>query len=256
MSAECGKTNASPTLPLPFKGREKGGDGSSRSAECKITAGGFLPAFVIFLIVMPGLASAASWDAGDALKTYIKEHYPWAEVVVSDVRLSSEAPARPPASITVEKTPPGRSVFRLRFADGRKVTASATVKVFDRVMMSRGAFRKGHVLMKEDVYATLMESARIPKGAIRHESGVYGKSLTRSIVSGVPLTDAMVSGTAVVKRGRRIVIYAEAPGFTVKTVGELKQDASVGEQVSALNLASKKTIRGQLVDVDTVRVGF
>jgi PAS domain S-box-containing protein len=30
---DCGKTNASPPLPLPFKGREKGGDGSSRNAE-------------------------------------------------------------------------------------------------------------------------------------------------------------------------------------------------------------------------------
>jgi flagella basal body P-ring formation protein FlgA len=227
-----------------------------RSAEYKITSGAFLLAFVIFQIVMPGLASAASWDAGDVLKTYIKDHYPWAEVELSDVRLSSEAPARPPETITVEKTPPGRSVFRLNFAGGRTITASAMVKASDRVMMSRGAFRKGHTLSKDDVYATLMDSARIPKGAIRRESGVHGKTLTRSIVASVPLTDAMVSETAVVKRGRRIVMCAEAPGFSVKTMGELKQDSSVGEQVSVLNLASKKTIMGQLVDVDTVRVGF
>jgi signal transduction histidine kinase len=31
---DCGTANASPPLPLPFKGREKGGDGSSRSADC------------------------------------------------------------------------------------------------------------------------------------------------------------------------------------------------------------------------------
>jgi flagella basal body P-ring formation protein FlgA len=211
---------------------------------------------LLVLVVMPGLSSAASWDAGDVLKTYIKDHYPWAEVEVSDVRLSSEAPARPPASITVEKTPPGRSVFHLRFADGRMIKASAMVKAFDRVMMSRGAFPKGHMLAKEDIYGTLLESARIPKGAIRLENGVYGKTLLRSIVASVPLTDAMVSETAVVKRGRRIVMVADAPGFSVKTVGELKQDAQVGEQVSVLNLTSKKTIMGQLVDVDTVRVGF
>jgi flagella basal body P-ring formation protein FlgA len=227
-----------------------------RIADYKKQACGFILPVVLLLGVMPTFVSAASWDAGEVLKTYIKDHYPWAEVEVSDVRLSSEAPVRPPASITVEKTPPGRSLFRLRFADGRMITASATVKAFDQVMMSRGAFRKGHTLMREDVYATLMESARIPKGGIRSESGVYGKTLTRSIVASAPLTDAMVSETAVVKRGRRIVMYAEAPGFTVKTMGELKQDASVGEQVSVLNLASKKMIMGQLVDVDTVRVGY
>jgi flagella basal body P-ring formation protein FlgA len=187
---------------------------------------------------------------------YIKDNYPWAEVGVSDVRLSGEAPARPPVSITVEKTPPGRSAFRLRFDDGRMITASAMVRAADRVMMSRGAFRKGHTLAKEDVYATLMESSRIPKGAIRGESGVYGKTLKRSIVANAPITDAMVSETEVVKRGRRIVMFAEAPGFTVRTMGELKQDSAVGEQVSVLNLTSKKTIMGQLVDVDTVRVRF
>jgi light-regulated signal transduction histidine kinase (bacteriophytochrome) len=31
---DCGTANASPPLPLPFKGREKGGEWSSRSAEC------------------------------------------------------------------------------------------------------------------------------------------------------------------------------------------------------------------------------
>ena len=235
--------------------RQKNSDHGRQTASRLFAVLCHLFSVFCLLMSMPTFASA-SWDAGSVLKTYIKDHYPWTEVEVSDVRLSGEAPARPPVSITVEKTPPGRSVFRLRFADGRMVTASAMVKVFDRVMMSRGAFWKGHTLMKEDVYATLMESARIPKGAIRGESGVYGKTLTRSIVASVPLTDAMVSETAVVKRGRRIVLYAEAPGFTVKTMGELKQDASVGEQVSVLNLASKKMIMGQLVDVDTVRVGF
>ena len=213
-------------------------------------------ALVLVLILMPGFAVAASWDAGDVLKTYVKNNYPWAEVSVTDVKLSGEAPVKPPVSISVEKTPPGKSVFRLRFAEGRMVTATAMVKAFDRVMMSRGAFRKGHTLAKEDIYATLMDSSRIPKGAIQREDGVFGKTLTRSIVASVPLTDAMLSETAVVKRGRRIVLCAEAPGFTVKTMGELKQDASVGDQVSVFNLASKKTIIGQLVDADTVRVGF
>jgi len=236
--------------------RQKNSDHGRRTASRLFAVLYHLFSVICLLMFMPTFAAATSWDAGEVLKTYVKEHYPWAEVEVSDVRMSGEASAQPPASITVEKTPPGKSAFRLRFADGRMVTASATIKAFDRVLMSRGAFSKGHTLMKEDVYATLMESSRIPKGTIRGENGVYGRTLTRSVVASAPLTDAMVSETAVVKRGRRIVLYAEAPGFTVKTMGELKQDASVGEQVSVLNLTSKKTIMGQLVDVDTVRVGF
>ena len=73
---------------------------------------------------------------------------------------------------------------------------------------------------------------------------------------GRPLALTNLIGRFGPQSGRRIVLCAEASGFSVKTMGELKQDASVGEQVSVLNLASKKTIMGQLVDVDTVRVGF
>jgi len=227
-----------------------------RIAEYKRMAGAFLLVLVLFLVVMPAFASAGAWDAGDMIKAYIKNHYPWTEVEVADVRLSGEAPSQAPVSITVEKTPPGKSVFRLAFPDGRTITVSALIRVFDRVMMSRNGFGKGHTLTKDDVYQTLVENARVPRGAIGQESRLVGKTLTRTIVANVPLTDAMVSATALVKRGRRIVLSAGTQEFAVKTVGELKQDAMIGDFVKVLNSESRKTIMGQLVDENTVLVGF
>jgi len=227
-----------------------------RIAGFKITACGFLFVMGLLLVGMPAFAAAGSWDAGEMIKAYIKKQYPWAEITVADVRLSDEAPSRPPVLITVEKTPPGNSTFRLTFADGSTITLFARITAFDRVMMSRNGFGKGHMLAKDDVYITLVENTRVPRGAIRQDDRVIGKTLTRSIVANAPITESMVSATALVKRGRRIVLSAASSQFSIKTVGELKQDALIGDFVKVLNPASKRTISGQLVDENTVRVGF
>lgn len=209
-----------------------------------------------FLLILPAVAAAAAWSPEGELTTYLKEHYPWAEVDISDFQLSAAPPTERPVAIIVEKTPPGRSVFRFDFRKARSITATAMVRAFDRVFMSRTAFRKDYVLRQGDVYPTLMETGRIPKGAVREEGRIIGKPIIRSIVPNAPITDAMVSETPIVKRGRTVVLCVEASGFSIKAKGETRQDASVGDYIKAMNLSSKKIVTGLLVDEDTVRVEF
>jgi flagella basal body P-ring formation protein FlgA len=177
-------------------------------------------------------------------------------VDISGLRLSAEKPAEEPSSITVEKTPPGNVVFRIDFPGNKSIRATAFVKVYDRVIMSRGAYRKGYVLKQQDMYPTLMESGRMPKSAVREEDRIIGKALVRSIIPNVPITDDMVSEIPLVKRGHKVVLSVEASGFSIKTMGETKQDASVGDYVKVVNLNSKKVVAGLLVDENTVRVEY
>jgi len=208
------------------------------------------------LLMLPSPAGAASRDLEVILKKHLKEHYPWADVEVSGLKLSNEAPDDTPTAITVEKTPPGRTVFHLEYRGNRGITATAAVKAFDRIIMSRGAFRKGYTLARDDVYSTLMDITRVPKGAVRNEELVIGKPLMCSIIANAPLTDTMVSDGPMVKRGRKIMLLAAGSGITIKAPGEIKQDAVVGDYVRAMNLLSKQIITGLLVDVNTVRVEF
>ena len=199
---------------------------------------------------------SSSWDPADVLKSYIMEHYPWSRVEISDVRLNHEAPPDSPVGITIDKNPPGKTTFSLAFQKSGSVSGSATVKAYDRVVMSRGPFNKGYTLKQDDVYTTQMETGRIPKGAIRDEDLLINRQLARSLVPNMPITDAMVSLAPVVKRGRKIMLLAGADGFAIKTIGELKHDATIGDYVKAINLASKKVVSGVLVDENTVRVEF
>jgi flagella basal body P-ring formation protein FlgA len=211
----------------------------------------------IGLLTVPAVsAPTASWSPESTLHSYILQHYPWAEADISELQLSATPPSYSPSSITVEKAPPGRARFRLEFKGGTSVMATAFIKVFDHVVMSRSAFPRGYVLKQDDVYSTLMESGRIPRGAIRVDDQAVGKPLYRSIVPNMPLTSALISETPLVKRGRKVVLYAASPTFSVKTEGELINDAAVGDYVKTVNLMSKKVITGLLVDENTVRVEY
>lgn len=207
-------------------------------------------------LLMPAFARAASPDLADVLNEYLKEHYPWTEVEVSDLKVNGDTPPGAPLAVTVEKAPPGRTVFHIEYSHRRNLTVNALVKACDRIMISRNAFRKGHTLGKDDVYATCMDISRIPRGAVRDEDRVVGKPLTRSVVANMPLTDTMISETPLVKRGHRILLLASGSGLTIKAPGEIKQDAMVGDYVKAMNLLSKKVITGLLIDENTVRVEF
>jgi len=211
----------------------------------------------ISLLTIPAVsAPTASWSPESTLHSYILQHYPWAETDISDLQLSATPPSYAPSSIIVEKAPPGRACFRLEFKGGTSVMATAFIKVFDHVVMSRSAFPGGYVLKQDDVYSTLMESGRIPRGAIRMEDQAVGKPLYRSIVPNMPLTSSLVSETPLVKRGRKVVICIDSPAFSIKTEGELARDAAVGDYVQTVNLMSKKVITGLLVDENTVRVEY
>lgn len=188
--------------------------------------------------------------------TYIKSKYPWVEVEIEDIRIDGDLPDRAPEWIAVEKSPPGKTVFGLQFKDGKEVAVTATVRAFDQVVMSRRALNKGHSLREDDLYVTMMDVTRIPKGAIEDYRRVIGRPLTRSVIANTPIVDYMVEDKTRLKRGRKVVLLTKSPRLTVTVVGELKEDGYVGDYVKAINLSSKKTITGMLIDENTVRVEY
>jgi flagella basal body P-ring formation protein FlgA len=130
------------------------------------------------------------------------------------------------------------------------------VTAFEHVVMSRRALNKNTILQKEDIYTTLADASRIQKGAARKEEDVLGKGLTRGIGTNVVLTEVMVSQYPEVKRGQKVMLVVDAPGFTIRGAGELQQGGFVGNYVKVINGQSHKAVTGLLVDEHTVKVGL
>ncbi len=201
-------------------------------------------------------AVSAALPIDEVLKAFVKETYPWAEVDITDVALSSEPSAGQPERILVQKGLPNKTVFLLEYKDGKRITATAQVKAFDWAVMTRRALRKGYVLQKEDVYTILMEIGRIPKDAVRVSDQLVGATLSRPVIANAPLVAGMVQESQQVKRGQRVMIVAESDSFSIMAKGELKETGYVGTDVKVLNLDSKKIVVGRLVSENTVKVVF
>ena len=227
---------------------------------------GYLILIIMGIILLPAAAAAAPAAPLDEilpdeiLRGYLVDNYPWEEIQLSGLRLSARfpdgMPEKIPEKIIVRRGPPGRTVFHLQFKGGESITATANVKAFDRVVMSRRPFRKGHCFVAEDIYTALMDIRRIPGGAIKGLESAEGKTLTRSVVANRPILEGMVSGSALLKRGHKVILVVQSPGFSITMLGELKQDAYVGNHVRVVNTASKKVLSGLLVDESTVVLRF
>lgn len=212
--------------------------------------------FLFTLFLINSLTLALSWNPKDFLLNYLKSNYPWRKIELSDFSISGRLLDEPPVKISLEKGPPGKTVFKMEFKNGEFVVGTTNVRVFEEVIFSKKALKKGYCLQREDLYEKTVEITRIPTGAMNNIDNVVGKTLTRSIIANVPITDYMLAFNPILKRGHKVNLIIESPSFIITTLGELKENAYVGDTVKVVNTASKKIISGLLVDESTVRVSF
>ncbi len=211
-----------------------------------------------FVLWVLSSAMAASWSPKDVLKKYLTDNYPWAQIEITNLRLSSDISGKAPERIVVKKGPIGKAVFSLEFKTGKTLTIKADVRALDWVVKSRRPFKKGHVIRKDDIYLSTMDVTKMPGSAIKNPKAVIGEPLKRSIIANAPIVEHIVdkSLSLMVKRGRRVILIIESQGLRITALGKTKEKGYIGMPVKAVNLLSKKEVGGVLIDENTVKVGF
>ncbi|MBI5665826.1 MAG: flagellar basal body P-ring formation protein FlgA [Nitrospirae bacterium] len=199
-------------------------------------------------------SKAATWDPGDELRSYLSDNYPWEEIEISNVQVVGKIAADRPERILLEKGPLGKAVFSFIFANNDVIVVKANVRAFDWVVMSKRPFQKRHVIEDEDLYLTKMEIGKIPKNSVKEQVKILGKSLKRSVIANIPIEEDMIEMSQLVERGKSVVLLIEHNGMTVKASGKTREKSHVGMPVNAINLSSKKGVRGVLIDENTVKV--
>jgi flagella basal body P-ring formation protein FlgA len=197
---------------------------------------------------------AESWDPEEVLMQYLGDNYPWPKIEIEGVKITGAIPAKAPDTIIVEKGPIGKGEFTLLFDDGEKMEVKADVRALDNVVKSRRPFKKGYVLNSEDIYVSEMDIRRMPKSSVQDPEEIIGKPLRRSIIANTTLTENMVEKSQVVDKGKPVTLLIHSRGFDITASGETKEKGYVGMTVKAINISSKKEVRGVLIDERTVEV--
>ncbi len=210
----------------------------------------------LFLILLTIASSSSAHEkVEDILREALIRHYNCDDVKIENIRYS-ETINSSPLEIKIEETSHGLTVFNIKLADGKSIKASARISLLGRVIVTKRPLRKGSMLNEKDLDIRLIDLKRIPPGAFREPDMITGRSINRSLGHGVIITDEMFAKGEPLKRGKKILIIAESPYFRISVPGELRESAVVGGYARAINLQTKKTVLGILIDEDTMRVEF
>jgi len=196
---------------------------------------------ISFLIA---LAIASGWAPEAVIHDYLVNNYPWPDVEVQRLVAEEPLPQDRPVEIVTERGPLGRASFILRFSDNREVRIKAYVTARDQVVRTRRALSRGTVIRSTDIYTTMMDVRRIPKGAINDIKGVIGKVLKRSLPADSTLTVAVTGEKPLIKKGQRITILYRTGSLRVTAPGIAREDGYPEREISVMNLTSRKTITG------------
>ncbi len=210
----------------------------------------------VLAAAFPGAAHASGAAVEAALKTHVLSVRPWSDVELRNLSLDAQPPAGPLRRVVVRKGLPGPTVFSMEYGDGSVVAAKADVVAFEEIVVSTRRLWRDRPVAEDDVSVARAEIGKVPAGAYHDPQEVVGKVMNRSIGPGMAVLSKHLAGSKLVKRGRRVILVAERGGVRIATGGETRENAYVDDAVKVVNLASKKTVTGILVDENTVRVDF
>jgi flagella basal body P-ring formation protein FlgA len=161
---------------------------------------------------------------------------------------------------------PGRSSnparLRLRiyvFVDGAeeaRLNTSARVDMTARVAVASRLLDAGGAIGPQDVRMAEVSVTRLPKDVLTAPDQAVGMVPRRRIAAGKPLEASDLEQEMLVEKGDMVTLVAESGTLRVTSPGQARRDGVEGEEVPVLNLSSKKTVVGRVVDSRTIAVNF
>lgn len=203
----------------------------------------------------------------DAVTDHIIANAPWSaeEMTVNGVNVSSSVTV-PPGQVTIFVEPPTRRDYlgSVPFSviidvDGeyrRRIWAVAAVEVTVEVVVAKRPIERFRRIEPEDVSMKRVNLAEVSSSSIRDMSQVMDKRARRRIAPNEVIRTDMVEFPPLVKRGDRVFIIAESPGMRITALGEARENGAAGDTIRVVNLDSKKSLYGSVVDGNTIQVDF
>ncbi len=87
----------------------------------------------------------------------------------------------------------------------------------------------------------------IRRGAVTRAEHLVGMEMQRPVNAGTVFTPDLVAAPDAVSRGDHVIISARAGNFSVQSRGKALANGRIGDQVLVENLASSRTVRGQVI---------
>lgn len=138
----------------------------------------------------------------------------------------------------------------------RRLRLTAHVTVIQEVVQTRNSIKRGAILKPADVEIKKIRTDRLVQHVAGNLAEVVGYEARRNLQKGRMVTLNSLRKHPLLKKGDPVVLIAEKGRMRITAPGIAKEKGFKDSMVQVLNVQSKKTVFGWVVDANTVRVNF
>ena len=153
---------------------------------------------------------------------------------------------------------PGSTSFTLTIQVAGKVAkqlrGTATIAVAQEVVSLVRPVAQGEIITADAVSRTQIQVTQPLRQVLTQPEDIIGKRARRSLAGNAPLSTQDVTTVAVVHRGDMVRIVLESPLIKVSTPGEALEAGKPGDTIRVKNTSSRREVRAQVIDKQTVRI--
>ena len=121
------------------------------------------------------------------------------------------------------------------------------------VWVARNSIARGSALQAAQWQREMRDVASLPTSAITGDDlTAYQAGMT--IAAGAVLTQALVAGKTVVKRGQSLDLLANQGSIAISTRVEAQENGAVGQRIQVKNLSSGRVVEAEVINAEQVQV--
>jgi len=140
----------------------------------------------------------------------------------------------------------------------QRVVASATValsvKAVADVLVATKAIRQGEALSSDNTTWDRRDVTRTPTAVTQAEDDVMGWVAKRALTAGALITTGDVAQPYAVRRGETVALTVTCGCVTLRTTGEIKQDARAGDMVRVRTAVSGEDVQAKVLGPGAVAI--
>lgn len=135
------------------------------------------------------------------------------------------------------------------------VYQSASVRIFDQVLVASRFLTKGTVLSAADLRSERRELSILPSGYETAPEQLTGKQLRRALTAGAVIAPQAVKAVPMIRQGETVTVVARQGGMEVSSSGVALGDANLGERLRVRNETSHRVVEGTVTGKHRIEVG-